>query len=328
MARKILLADDSVTIRKVVELTFSDEDFSIVSVGDGAQALERVRAERPDIVISDVIMPGLNGYELCQRIKSDPALRGIPVLFLRGTFEGFDEERARASGADGFIVKPFEARQLVEKVKELIASASESAAAAVAAPAVTVFPQHEAQQHEAAFDFDFGEDFTLPAMTAAGESRPPSPDLPLGQAAEGEEDLWSEVSLQGTGAGLLPVPASSSRAWEEPSGLVDDDAIFDEISVGGGEPTAQPEATGSAPVPEAPPMARMDEPPPAGIDREEIERILTSRLDAAVRQVIEPLMGELVRKTVEEIAWEVIPDLAEAMIRAEIERVRRASGSE
>jgi hypothetical protein len=75
-------------------------------------------------------------------------------------------------------------------------------------------------------------------------------------------------------------------------------------------------------------MERLDESPPAGIDREEIERILTSRLDAAVRQVIEPLMGELVRKTVEEIAWEVIPDLAEAMIRAEMERVRRAAGND
>jgi CheY-like chemotaxis protein len=79
MTHKILLADDSVTIRKVVELTFSDEDFTIVSVGDGAQALERARAEQPDIVISDVMMPGLDGYDLASR--SEPTRRFVQPRF-------------------------------------------------------------------------------------------------------------------------------------------------------------------------------------------------------------------------------------------------------
>ena len=122
MTQRILLADDSVTIRKVVELTFSDEDFTIDSVGDGAQAFEHARAQRPDIIISDVVMPGLNGYELCQQVKTDPSLQSVPFLFLKGTFESFDEEKARSCGADGFIVKPFESQEMIAKVRDLIGS--------------------------------------------------------------------------------------------------------------------------------------------------------------------------------------------------------------
>ncbi|HEY6000973.1 MAG TPA: response regulator, partial [bacterium] len=116
-----------------MELTFSDEDFQITSVGDGAQALDRARAERPDLVISDVGMPGLNGYELCERMKADPQLRVVPFLLLRGTFESFDEDRARACGADGIITKPFEAQEMVSTAKELIGRGATAAATAAAA---------------------------------------------------------------------------------------------------------------------------------------------------------------------------------------------------
>ena len=89
---------------------------------------------RPDIVISDVIMPGLNGYELCQRFKTDPDLQSVPFLFLKGTFESFDEEKARSCGADGFIVKPFESQEMIAKVKDLIGKAAAAPAAALPTP--------------------------------------------------------------------------------------------------------------------------------------------------------------------------------------------------
>jgi len=131
---KILLADDSVTIQKVVELTFSDQESEVTTVGDGAAALEKAQLERPDIILSDVIMPGMNGYELCQSVKSDPNLKGIPFLFLKGTFESFDEDKARECGADGFIVKPFESQELISKVKELVSTVGGTAPAAAEAP--------------------------------------------------------------------------------------------------------------------------------------------------------------------------------------------------
>src|SRR5512134_1767111 len=123
MAKKILLADDSITIQKVIELTFSDEDFDVITVGNGRLALERLPEVRPDIVLCDIIMPEKDGYEVCEQIKSNPAWSHIPVLLLTGAFEPFDQERAARARFDGQLAKPFEPETLVAKVKELLARA-------------------------------------------------------------------------------------------------------------------------------------------------------------------------------------------------------------
>ncbi len=120
--KTILLADDSITIQKVVELTFSEADYRVVSVSTGGQALKKVAEVRPDIVLLDVIMPEKNGYEVCEQLKRSPTTSGIPVLLLTGTFEPFDKKRADAAGANGHITKPFESQALVAKVEELIAA--------------------------------------------------------------------------------------------------------------------------------------------------------------------------------------------------------------
>lgn len=118
--KKILLADDSITIQKVVELTFSEGDYQVVCVSNGAQALKKVSEARPDIVLLDVIMPEKNGYEVCELIKRNPATASIPVLLLTGTFEPFDKKKAEAAGAQGHLTKPFESQVLVAKVEEMI----------------------------------------------------------------------------------------------------------------------------------------------------------------------------------------------------------------
>ncbi|HEX9427185.1 MAG TPA: response regulator, partial [Candidatus Polarisedimenticolia bacterium] len=118
--KKILLADDSITIQKVVELTFSEGDYQVVCVSNGAQALKKVGESRPDIVLLDVIMPEKNGYEVCEQIKRNPATSSIPVLLLTGTFEPFDKKKAEAAGAQGHLTKPFESQVLVAKVEEMI----------------------------------------------------------------------------------------------------------------------------------------------------------------------------------------------------------------
>src|SRR6202022_4928348 len=99
MATKILLAADSLTIQKVVELTFSDSDYDLVCVSNGQKALDRVRDDRPDSILADVVMPEKNGYEVCEAIKGNPATARIPVVLLSGTFEPFDRERAEGFGA-------------------------------------------------------------------------------------------------------------------------------------------------------------------------------------------------------------------------------------
>jgi CheY-like chemotaxis protein len=119
MRRTILLADDSVTIRKIVELTFSDTDIRVESVASGREALDRMSDLRPDLVLADVVMPGPSGYELCRAIKQSS--RPVPVLLLAGTFEPFDAAQARDCGSDGHVTKPFDSRQLVERVERLLA---------------------------------------------------------------------------------------------------------------------------------------------------------------------------------------------------------------
>ncbi len=123
MMRTILVADDSVTIRRVVELTFSDSPYRVETVGTGAEAIERFDSLRPDLILADVVMPDPSGYEICRHVKRSP--KPVPVLLLAGTFEPFDADRAIACGADGHVVKPFDSRALVELVERLLSSPTE-----------------------------------------------------------------------------------------------------------------------------------------------------------------------------------------------------------
>lgn len=141
MGKKILLADDSITIQKVIELTFSDEDFEVVTVGNGRLAVERLEEVRPDVVLCDIIMPEKDGYEVCEYIKKHPALGHVPVLLLTGAFEPFDQERASRVGCDGFLAKPFEPQALIAKVKDLLAQAASRPAPRPAAPPPPPVPE-------------------------------------------------------------------------------------------------------------------------------------------------------------------------------------------
>lgn len=117
----MLLADDSITIQKVVDLTFADEGMQVVTVSNGEQAILKLEEVAPDIVLADIFMPGRSGYEVCEHIKRDERFSHIPVMLLVGSFEPFDEAEARRVGADDFLTKPFQSiRQLVNKVSALL----------------------------------------------------------------------------------------------------------------------------------------------------------------------------------------------------------------
>lgn len=121
--RKLLLADDSITIQKVVALTFADEGVEVVTVSDGQEAIEQLKVITPDIVLADVFMPQVNGYEVCRYIKQNAKLKHIPVMLLIGSFEPFDEAEARRAGADDILTKPFQSiRRLIDKVGGLVGS--------------------------------------------------------------------------------------------------------------------------------------------------------------------------------------------------------------
>jgi CheY-like chemotaxis protein len=120
----ILVADDSSTIRQVVELTFAGEDLDVRAVADGEEAIELLRSLRPALVIADVVMPRKNGYEVCEFVRSLPELKHVPVLLLSGAFESFDPARAARVGGDAHMVKPFQPQSLVAKVRQLLGAAA------------------------------------------------------------------------------------------------------------------------------------------------------------------------------------------------------------
>lgn len=127
MSHKLLLADDSITIQRVIELTFADEDVNVAAVGDGQQAIDRIEADPPDIILADVGMPKRDGYDVAAYVKSRPTLAHIPVVLLTGAFEPVDQARATAVGCDGVLAKPFEPHMVISRVKQLLKAASGSA---------------------------------------------------------------------------------------------------------------------------------------------------------------------------------------------------------
>lgn len=121
MSYKILLADDSVTVQKIITLTFSDEGVDVLTVNNGNDAITRLQYMRPALVMADVSIPGRNGYEICEFVKNHPEMKNTPVVLLVPAFETFDEERAVRIGADYHLTKPFQSiRTLIATVKSLI----------------------------------------------------------------------------------------------------------------------------------------------------------------------------------------------------------------
>jgi len=120
MTHKLLLADDSVTIQRVIELTFADEDVEVTTVGDGQLAIDRLDVDPPDIILADVDMPKRDGYEVAAYVKSRPKLAHIPVVLLTGAFEPIDQARAAAAGSTDVLSKPFEPQMVINRVKELL----------------------------------------------------------------------------------------------------------------------------------------------------------------------------------------------------------------
>ncbi|HJV27414.1 MAG TPA: response regulator [Aromatoleum sp.] len=121
MAKKILIADDEQNIVISLEFLMKREGYEVLIANDGEEAVHRIRADRPDLVLLDVMMPKKSGFEVCQEIKSDPDLQGICILML--TAKGRDTEMAKglALGADAYMTKPFSTKELVERVRGLLA---------------------------------------------------------------------------------------------------------------------------------------------------------------------------------------------------------------
>jgi CheY-like chemotaxis protein len=119
LARKILLADDSVTAQNMGRRILSDAGYEVITVNNGSAALKKIAEQKPDLIVLDVYMPGYSGLEVCQRLKEMPETTRIPVLLSVGKLEPFKPDEARRVRADAFIVKPFEASELLTALTKL-----------------------------------------------------------------------------------------------------------------------------------------------------------------------------------------------------------------
>ena len=172
MPKKLLLADDSVTIQRVIELTFSGEDVKVLTAGDGEEAIARIPIEKPDIILADIGMPKRSGYEVSAFVKGNPEFEKIPVLLLAGAFEPVDEAKAREVKCDGVLVKPFEPQHVIARVRELIGGAKGTPmqavpdigrpAAVLAPPRPVELPRREDRPAIPEDLMDMGEEDLLP----------------------------------------------------------------------------------------------------------------------------------------------------------------------
>ncbi len=117
---KILIAEDERDIRDLIAFTLRFAGYEVVAVGNGAEAVDAASIEMPDLILMDVRMPRMTGYEACQQIKADPRVQHIPVVFLSAKGQESEIQSGFAAGATEYLLKPFAPLELTEKVKELL----------------------------------------------------------------------------------------------------------------------------------------------------------------------------------------------------------------
>ncbi|MDY7095992.1 MAG: response regulator [Acidobacteriota bacterium] len=370
MAKTILLADDSVMIQKVIELTFIGEDFQVDSVSSGDDALERLDAGAPDVVIADVHMhESASGYAVAR--KSKDLYPQVPVLLLVGSFEPFDEQEFADCGADRYLKKPFESEELERLVTDLMAQSGGAASADAAAPPPAPQPAVEESPPEP-LAFDQFEDLESPAASPApespaveagepfslggGEPEAGSEDVPVIPTATAPEafppsaetpDVFSfQTEDEGDDKAAEPIAPETSETSEAGGGGTDfrldldaedelgDDEIDQEIALPSTEPAAEDEtppafAAGVAPEPsfvepkevqeaaeEEPAVEAAAEAEETEDGDEEAEEIPAGALTEEDLERIARRVADLVGEhLVREVAWEVVPDLAEVIIK-------------
>jgi twitching motility two-component system response regulator PilG len=119
----VLVVDDSPTVRKIVQLTLQREQIRVVTAGDGLSALAAVADEQPDLILLDIMLPRMDGYNICQVVRKNMAYRDMPIIMLSGKDGLFDKMRGKLAGSTEYITKPFDSAELVQTVKRHLDSA-------------------------------------------------------------------------------------------------------------------------------------------------------------------------------------------------------------
>lgn len=288
MASTLLAVDDSVTMRKVLEITFAGQDFRVVTANSADAALQKLKSDKPDLVITDITLEPKNGYELCKAIKqASPATQ---VLILSSKQNPFDPAKGSSALADDHMDKPFDTQQMIDKVKKLLSSRGEARPAAGAQPAAAPAPAPAAAAPAR-------QSSTSPAVSPAGASA-----SPLQRA----KTLIYTANTPGGGAGPAPGGAVKTTPGNAPSASANTTMPF------------APTPVASAPKAAAAPVVA------AAVASAQVNGQVTSKLEGLglTPDQVDAVMA-LSRDIVERVVWEVVPVLAETLIREELARLTK-----
>lgn len=118
--RKILIVEDEESLLKLESILLTTRGYKVSGVTDGLKALEAIEKERPDLVLLDIMIPGIDGFEVCRRIKANPATAELPVIMLTAKKSSADQARGAEAGANAYMTKPFKSGKIIEIVEELL----------------------------------------------------------------------------------------------------------------------------------------------------------------------------------------------------------------
>jgi len=121
MARKILVVDDETELLKAISILLKTSGYEVITAQDGQEGLEKAKSLSPDLIVLDVLMPKMDGYEVCRMLKFDEKYKSIPIIMLTAKVQDIDKAMGKKVGADDYITKPFETRDLVDKIKKHLA---------------------------------------------------------------------------------------------------------------------------------------------------------------------------------------------------------------
>lgn len=312
MSKKLLLADDSVTVQRVVELTFADEGIDVISVGDGNLAVERIENEKPDIVLADVSMPGRDGYQVAEFVKTTSHLSHIPVILMTGAFEQLDDDRARQVGCDAALAKPFEPQRVIGLVNQLLRGEGGNGYGLAPVP-------------------DPQAGGTAPAAATATETAPAqSLDDYLERLDDALTAATGPISVRSAVDRLSPASASTSQSAAPDSAQAGErPAVPDEARTAGEAPSLADAFSallaaelGEAPLPDSwSAQGRAAPRPRASSAAEPVPPVTEAFVDEVSRRVAERLTDNVLRETVERRVLEI----AERLVLEEIERIKASA---
>jgi CheY-like chemotaxis protein len=349
MPKTLLIADDSKTIQQAISMTFAGEDVKLVAASDGEAALQAAKQAKPDLILADVTMPKMSGYELCQKVRTDAALKDVPVLLLGGGTP-IDPAKAMAVGANGHMPKPFDSGKLIEHVKIILANPKAKpvlapatnglAKPAVAAPRPSAPPPPQPKPAVSPGGAGGTMVMARPPMPSNPAARPPTSNPPRPSApppvrpapaappaAARPAPPISKPPVPGAPVARPPAPSISKPApptpaarppppparppvSAQPPALDDDEDIPLDEDVA--DEALAPAPTPLRPVPSSAHKPALSVVPPPGDGGESQLREALSRAS---------------REVIEKIAWEVVPELAETIIREELERLIKERGA-